>query len=170
MRAGVVIGVAILLLAPCLIIMVKCQKLRLVRDTWQQIGECLLLSWLTITNLKSEKSSALCRMVSSIYWTIVHSILLTDIIKSYNTDNERSIWNAYEIDSAEALVQHAFTLNILLITTLCLGWVSLLLDVITASVKFFSCGPTDNNTENEHSFWDGAIFIEGLKYCCRCME
>ena len=170
MWASVIFGAAISMLALCLLIMVRCYKLSLGKDTWQQVGECLLLSWLTITNLTSGKSSALCRLVSSIYWTVVHSILLADIINSYNTDNEWSIWEAYEIGSADALVQQPMTLNILLISTLCLGWVSLLLDVITASVKYCWCGPSDNNTENEPSFWDGAVFLEGLKFCVRCWE
>ena len=166
--ASVIIGVAILMLVLCLIMMVRCNKLSLVQDTWQQIGESLLLSWLTITNLKSEKSSTLCRMVSSIYWTIVYSILLADIIK--NIDNDNSFWREeYPADDL-VLVQQPFTLNILLISTLCLGWVSLLLDVVTASVKYSCCGPSDNNKEDQPSFWDGAIFLDGLKYCCRCWE
>ena len=63
------------------------------------------------------------------------------------------------------LVQDLFTLNILLVSTLCLGWGALVLDVITAAIKNFNRS-RDKDTEDleEASFWDNAILLEGLKY------
>ena len=66
------------------------------------------------------------------------------------------------------MVQDSFILHVILVSTLCLGWLALVLDVITAAAKYRCCGPSDNkkkkDQDNEASFWDGAIFLEGLKY------
>ena len=63
------------------------------------------------------------------------------------------------------LVQDLFTLNILLVSTLCLGWLSLVLDVITAAVKnYYRSRDSDTEDLEEASFWDNAILLEGLKY------
>ena len=64
-----------------------------------------------------------------------------------------------------ALVQDLFTLNILLVSTIALGWLSLVLDVITAAVKNW-CRSRNNNTEDQETrgFWDNAILLEGVKY------
>ena len=63
------------------------------------------------------------------------------------------------------LAQDLFTLRILLVSTLCLGWGSLVLDVITAAVKNH-CRSRNRDTEDQEeiSFWDNAILLEGFKY------
>ena len=121
------------------------------------------MSWLTITNLERGKDAALLRMVSTIFWTITHTITLTVILAICPTDPD--IFHGLEIKwSNLPLAQNHTTLNILLISTICLGWGSLVLDVITAAVKF--CNRSRDNTEGkeEAGFWDGAILLEGLKY------
>ena len=168
MWAGVLISTFIGMLALGLLIIICWFKLSKEKGTWQQFGECCLLSWLTITNLDNGKSSAVFRMVSSVYWTIVHTILLADILNSFHTGNVNAYWIKYDTESAEKLVHAPFTLNVLLVSTLGLGWLALVLDVITAVVKY-----RNNQTEeqvNAASFWDGAIFLEGLKYFCGCCE
>ena len=63
------------------------------------------------------------------------------------------------------LAQDLFTLNILLVSTLCLGWGALVLDVITAAVKnYYRSRDSDTEDQEEVSFWDNAILLEGLKY------
>ena len=79
MWAGVLLSNFIGMSALGLLIVICWFKLSKEKGTWQQFGECCLLSWLTITNLDNGKSSAVFRMVSSVYWTIVHTILLADI-------------------------------------------------------------------------------------------
>ena len=64
------------------------------------------------------------------------------------------------------LVQDLDTLNILLNSVMCLGWASLVLDVVTAAVKYYYRS-RDSDTEDlqkEAIFWDNAILMEGLKY------
>ena len=133
-----------------------------------QCLECMFLSWLTITNLGRGKSAALCRLVSSIFWTVAHTINITVILVICNTDPAIVILPIVDVVWSElALVQDLTTLNLLLVSTLCLGWGSLVLDVITAAAKYCCCRPRDNNKkdqDNKASFWDGAILLEGLKY------
>ena len=63
------------------------------------------------------------------------------------------------------LAQDLFTLNILLVSTLCLGWGSLVLDVITATVKnYYRSRDSDKEDQEEASFWDNAILLERFKY------
>ena len=119
----------------------------------------------------TDKAAALFRMVSSLYWTIAHTIIFTVILAICNTDpgivdltditdNPREIVSWSEL----ALVQNPYILNILLVFTLCLGWGSLVLDVITAFVKNYYRSRDRDTEDHEISFWDGAILLEGLKY------
>ena len=67
--------------------------------------------------------------------------------------------------SGLALVQDLSTLNALLISTLCLGWGSLVVDVITAGVKHhYRTRDNMEEQEKETSFWNSAILLEGWKY------
>ena len=173
MWAGALISVFMEILALILIIIIRWYKLSEEKGTWQQFGECCLLSWLTITNLANGKTSALFRMLSSVFWTVVHTVFLVDILNSYKNGNKYAIWTYYDNRSANNLVQNPFILHIVLISTLCLGWLALVQDVITTAAKYCCCRPRDNNKkdqDNKASFWDGAIFLEGMKYFCRCFE
>ena len=112
--------------------------------------------------------AAVCKLVSSIFWTVAHSITITVILVICNTDpgimdanlvKRPHILNSV-VWSELALVQELSTLNALLVSTLCLGWGSLVLDVITAGVKHYRA----KEEEEKASFWDRAILLEGLKY------
>ena len=151
--------VYMLVLLVCLGITTYCYSVE-EKDAGGQCGECFALSWLTITNLGRGKSAALCRLVSSIFWTVAHTINITVILVICNTDPAIVILPIVDVVWSElALVQDLSTLNTLLITILCLGWASLVLDVITAGVKHYWA-----REEEETSFWDGAILMEGYKY------
>ena len=123
---------------------------------------------MTITNLGRGKADALYRLVSTLYWTIAHTITFTVILVICNTDPSmvRTDLGFGIIDWSELpLAQDLATLNILLVSTLCLGWLSLVLDVITAAVKnYYRSRDKDKEDQEETSFWDNAILLEGLKY------
>ena len=153
-------------LCVCLLITRLCYNLKWERG---QMWESVKMSWLTITNLGRGKDASHCRLVSTLYWTIAHTITLSVILDICNTDP--TIVNADNFEFGEwaklPLVQDLTSLNILLVSTLCLGWGALVLDVITAAVK--KCRSKDSDTEDQEekaSFWDGAILLEGLKYKC----
>ena len=164
----------------CLGITAWCHKLRyscwkmccfltgwgLLLSLGRSLLESFFLSWLTITNLGRGKADALFRLVSTIYWTIAHTITFTMILAICNTDPGIADRIFLNINWSELpLVQDLFTLRILLVSTLCLGWGSLVLDVITAAVRYhYRSRDQDTEDQEEARFWDNAILLEGLKY------
>ena len=121
---------------------------------------------MTITNLGRGKAAAVCRLMSSLFSTVAHTISVTIILAICNTDP--GIVDAEDrllvVNWAElALVKNLSTLNTLLISTLCLGWGSLVLDVITASVKHHYRDRDNMEKQKETSSWDSAILLEGWK-------
>ena len=156
----------ILFLGVCLSITRRCcYNLKAERGMERQLRECTFLSWLTISNLGRGKTAAVYRLVSSIFWTIAHTINITVILVICNAgpDNLDLEWDGRSLLWEElTLVKELSTLNTLLISTLCLGWGSLVLDVITAGVRHHYRDNTEE--EQEISFWDGAVLLEGLKY------
>ena len=104
-----------------------------------------LMSFLTMTNLGRGKIAALVRMVSSLFWIIAHTITITVILAICNTSpgivtiktNPGDYYNWRNYNWSElALVQDLTILNALLGSTICLGWLSLVADVLTAYVRF----------------------------------
>ena len=165
--ASSIVSFHVLVLVVCLAITKRHYNLR--GKAWdRQLWECLPLSWLTISNLGRGKAAAVCRLVSSLFWTIAHTINITIILAICNIDPgifDAEDRNLEVVWSELALVQNLSTLNALLISTLCLGWASLALDVITAHVKHhYRSSDNTEEQEEENSFWDRAILLEGWKY------
>ena len=158
-----------IVLATLLLIINYFHILRAEKDRRHQFWESLFLGWLTITNLGKGKTASLYRLVTTLFWTVAHTLTLVFILVVCNTDPGLAVIGQYIDWSKLALVQDLSTLNILLVSTLCLGWLSLVLDVITAAVKNHYKDKNRNTEDQEEaSFWDGAILLEGLKYqkCC----
>ena len=123
-----------------------------------------------MTNLGRGKTTVLYRTVSTLFWIIAYTITLTVILAICNTYypgiDTIALSPGYHYKwSDRALVRDLTTLNALLISTIGLGWLSLVLDVTTATLKNH-CKSRDKDTEDreEASFWDNAILFEGLKY------
>ena len=132
-----------------------------------QFCESIFLSWVTITNLGQGKTAALYRLVTTIFWTVSHSLTLLFILVVCNTDPEAVVISRYFDWSNLVLVQELSTLNTLLVSTLCLGWLSLVLDVLTAAVKYRHCKYSDKRMKDlmdKTVLWDYAILLEGIKY------
>ena len=134
---------------------------------WKQLRECFTLSWLTITNIERNETAALFRMVSSIFWNTAHSITIAVILYICNDDPSYIDIFGNVKWSELALVQDISMLNILLITTIGLGWISLWMDMIYANVKY--CYKSSKNTKDQtwNGFWQGALLLEGLSYLCK---
>ena len=164
-----------LILLVCLLVTARCCYKVTREKNWRQLlwecSECSVLSWLTITNLGRGKTAAVFRMVSSVFWTIAHTMSLGWLLVFFNLGSTNFDMFGFgeflrSYLSGLALVQDRPTLNILLISIISLGWLSLDLDIITAAIKnHYRHG--DKNTaedqENKASFWDGAILFEGMK-------
>ena len=159
----IIMDIYCFLLLSCLMITASSYNLIEEKDWWRQLFECSL-SWLTLTNLGRGKAAAFLRLVSTLYCTIVYTITLTVILAICNTDpGNVDVLVVRWTDLP--LVQDLTTLNILLVSTICLGWLSLVLDVITAAVKnHYRSRDQDKEDQEEASFWDNAIILEGLKY------
>ena len=136
-----------------------CTKWRRKEKDWRyQEWDCWVLSFLTLTNLGNTKAAALQRLFSLLYWIIVYTstFALVLYIKTIQRDND-SLRDLY--------------LKIILGLTISLGWLSLVVDVITAIIKFRHCRPIikDYGPENKKiGFWDGFVLLEGLKYFPHC--
>ena len=62
-----------------------------------------------------------------------------------------------------AVVQDISTLNILLISTIFLGWISLVLDIIYTAAAVVNKDNKDDQS-NTTGFWKAAFLLEGLGY------
>ena len=152
----------------CLMLLIICQcccccnreETDFCQHLWECSMECSVLSWLSIANLGRGKAAALCRLMSTVYWTIAYTLMLLWFLSHPYDD--------YKFP--EGLTEDHLTMTCLLIFIICLGWITLLLDVITATIKYCCCGSSNNNLDQEEkaSFWDGAILLEGMKYCGKC--
>ena len=137
------------------------------KDERHQFWESVFLGWLTITNLGKGKTASLYRLVTTLFWTVAHTLTLVFILVVCITDPGFGVIGQYINWFKQALVKHLSTLNILLVSTLCLGWVSLVLDVIIAAVKygyFKSCDDSMKNQVDRFVLWEEAILLEGIKY------
>ena len=113
----------IVVLAPCLVITKWCHNLEEEKEDDQHYIECCFLSWLTITNLGRGKTAALCRLVSSIFCTIAHTITLSMILNICNSDpGNVVIGDELGVTWSDlALVRDLSTLNILIVSTIGAG-------------------------------------------------
>ena len=83
--AVAIISVYVLMLDVCLAI-TKCHY-NLKGKAWdRQLWEGLTLRWMTITNLGRGKAAAVCRLVSSIFWLMAHTISTLTILTICNID------------------------------------------------------------------------------------
>ena len=83
--AAVIIAGYIMVLNVCLGITLCCYNLGK-SERYRQLMECFIMSWLTITNLGRGKTAALFRLVSTLFWTIAHTITLSVILAICHTD------------------------------------------------------------------------------------
>lgn len=136
-----------------------------------QLIECIFLSWMTLTNLGKSKRARVYRLVSTFLITAIFSVILTVFLIICNTSvsdgytyrmylfHETGItWAWSELPFVN--LQNGLYLNLTLGLTICLGWVSFLLDLVTAAIKFYCSGSVEDKGK---SFWDGAVLLEGFK-------
>ena len=110
--------------------------------------------------------------------TIIYTLILGIILVICNVDPASGyIYGAgYSWDELE-IVKNPFLLNLLLVTTICLGWISFLVDIILAWCKnhnwrSHNWGPLNKAVEwfvdpqgtqdMESGFWDEAVLLQGL--------
>ena len=70
----------------CLMITRCCCNIFKAAKDVRQLMECCFLGWLTISNLGRGKTAEVLRLVSSLYWTVAHTINIIVILVICNTD------------------------------------------------------------------------------------
>ena len=135
-------------------------------------------SWLTMAGMGRGKSAAVYRLWSSLTVTIIYSLILGIILVICNVDPASGyIYGAgYSWKDLE-IVKNPYFLNLLLVITICLGWVSFLVDIILAWCKnhnwrSHNWGPLNKAVEwfvdpqetqdKASGFWDEAVLLQGL--------
>ena len=136
----------------------------------QHYWECTFLCWLTLAGLGRTKKAIVYTLLSTLLATIIYSLILVIIILICNFHNADLSWSDLEI------VKDPLFLNILLGSTIGLGWISFLLDIILACCKSHdwrshNWGPLKkaliwfvDPLDQEASFWDRAVLLQGVQY------
>ena len=120
--------------------------------------ESIFLGWLTMTNLEHSKGAAFARLVSSIVTLMYKSLIVESIfLISVNYPSLPGEIIPFLDWKILKIVNDISTMNIFLHGTVCLGWTSLLLDILTGFFK-------------DETFLEGSIILEGLKGCKCCDE
>ena len=171
-----IIVVIIVLLYATVLITFRYYNLPRKVDDAQQAGECLL-AWLTLVGLGKRKSAALFRLFSTLLITIIYSLILVIIMIICNVNpNSGYVYGAVLAWSDLKIVQDRFYLNLLLGSTIGLGWVSFLLDIIITWCKShdwrshnWGCMEKLVNwfvdpKDKDAGFWDEAVLLQGLGF------
>ena len=175
---ALIIVATITLVFVCLLITVRCfyDDLNDNGDDDQQAWESVFLSWLTLAGLGSSEYASVCRLYSTLLVTIIYSLVLTLILIVCNVDPDSGYIHGPGPWIELELVKKPVYMNLILGSTVALGWSSLLLDIFSAWCKSHdwrshNWGPLMmivdwfvDPQDDEVCFWDGAVLMEGLKY------
>ena len=144
-------------------------------DDDNQRFECVFLSWLTLAGLGRSKRSAALRLLSTLTVTITYSLILVIILVICNVDPDAGyVYVAVLSWSELEIVKDIFNLNMLLVSTIGLGWVSFLVDIIITWCKShdwrsYNWGPLKkvvdlfvDPLDEEAGFWDEAVLLQAL--------
>ena len=122
-------------------------------DNDQQGFECTILAWLTIAGLGKTKLAAVFRLVSTLTVTITYSLLLGTLMIICNGNVDQDFGYVYGFGfqwSDLEIAKDPFYLNLLLGSTIGIGWISFLMDIII-TIPWCKAG-----------FWKEAVLLQGL--------
>ena len=120
------------------------------------------------------QASALLRTTTTYLWLFYYTLFLASIMVMFYfyPDFSFSITELVSTDWSELpLLKQKNTVNMLLASTISLGWSSLLLDLLLARLKY-SCQNFKTKSEanrnykgrEKQSFWDETVLLQGHKY------
>ena len=134
---ALIIVATITLVFVCLLITVRCfyDDLNDNGDDDQQAWESVFLSWLTLAGLGSSEYASVCRLYSTLLVTIIYSLVLTLILIVCNVDPDSGYIHGPGPWIELELVKKPVYMNLILGSTVALGWSSLLLDIVSAWCK-----------------------------------
>ena len=148
----------------------RCYDLSGKEKDGQQAWECVFLSWLTLAGLGRSKVAVVYRLVSTLLVTIIYSLILGIILAISNDDPTSGYIHGAGLSWADLkLVKGPLYMNLILGSTIGLGWFSLLVDVLLAWAKSrdwrsYNWGPLIfvDPQDEQAGFWDRTVLLVGL--------
>ena len=130
-------------------------RFNMMRDFMQ--SEYVFLHWVTVASLGTSKMDAVLRTWLTLFFTIINSIILLVILVICYVDPD--IVTIYGGWSQWYLVQKPFFLNLIIFSTITLGWIPFFLDILITWCKF------KDSLDDESGFWDKTVLLGGLYIC-----
>ena len=126
-------------------------------------SEYVVLHWLTLASLGASKMDAVLRSWFTLFFTIIYTIILSAILVVCYVDPDKGsvqlpvlgmefTWSDLE------MVKHPFFLNLILYSTISLGWITLFLDILSAWCRL------KDSFDDETELLDRTVLLEGLKF------
>ena len=117
--------------------------------------------FLTLGSLGPSKLDAVLRSWFTLLFTIIYTIILSAILVVCHVDLDMvslptALFHGNYIWSDVEIVKEPFFLNVILTSTISLGWIALFLDILSTWCKF------KDSLDNETDFWGKTVLLEGL--------
>ena len=118
---------------------------------------------LTLGNLGTSKLDAVLRTWLTLLSTIIYTVILSAILVVCYVDPEKgsiqlSIMGMEYTWSDLEIVKKPFFFNLILYSTLGLGWIALFLDILSTWCKY------KVSLDDETGFWGKTVLLEGLTF------
>ena len=126
-------------------------------------SEYVALHCLTLASLGASKMDAFLRTWLTILFNIIYTIILSAILVVCYVDPDMgsvqlSILGLDYTWSDLEIVKKPFFFNLILYSTLGLGWIALFLDILTTWCKY------KVSLDDETGFWGKTVLLEGLTF------
>ena len=126
-------------------------------------SEYVLLHAVTLASLGTSKLDAILRTWFTLLFTILYTIILSSILVICYVDPDivpvKGVgWANFYI------VLNPFFLNLIIFSTISLGWIALFLDILITWCKF------KDSQDDESGFWGKTVLLGGLFICTGCSK
>ena len=131
----------------------------MMRDFMQ--SEYAIVHFLTLASLGVSKMDAVLRTGFTLLFTIIYTIILSTILVVCYVDPDigsiqlptlgiKYTWSDLK------MVKEPFFLNLIILSTIGLGWIALFLDILSTWCKF------KDSLNDETGFWGKTVLLEGI--------
>ena len=119
-------------------------------------SEYVLLHWVTLGSLGPSKLDAVLRTWLTLLFTLISTIILSAILVICYVDPDIVTVKGAGGWSNLTIVQKPFFLNLIIFSTITLGWAAFFLDILITWCKF------KDSQDNETDFFGKTVLLEGL--------
>ena len=124
-------------------------------------SEYVLLHWVTLGSLGPSKLDAVLRTWFTLLVTILYTIILSSILVICYLDPDIVTVKGAGGWSNLTIVQKPFFLNLIIFSTITLGWAAFFLDIL---ITWCKCKFKDS-LDDESGFWGKTVLLGGLFIC-----